>query len=120
VQKLPRISFGPWEYATLRLAFSSAGTKIEKSKKCRLSELPVRDHWGLVQTVFFAGRGVRGGTVVGSSAKIGGYPHTDPQTPENLAATICDVLGLPPTAAFHDPANRPHFIYHGKPIAALM
>jgi hypothetical protein len=84
------------------------------------AKLPGRDHWGLVQTVFFAGGGVRGGTIVGSSDKIGGYPHTDPQTPENMAATIYDVLGLPATAAFHDPADRPHFIYHGKPIAALM
>jgi hypothetical protein len=84
------------------------------------AKLPGRDHWGAVQTVFFAGGGVRGGTLVGSSDKMGGYPHTDPQTPENLAATIYDVLGLPPTAAFHDPANRPHFIYHGKPIAGLM
>src|SRR5581483_9475437 len=30
-------------------------------------KLPGRDHWGSVQTVFFAGGGVRGGTVVGSS-----------------------------------------------------
>jgi uncharacterized protein (DUF1501 family) len=84
------------------------------------AKLPGRDHWGRVQTVFFAGGGVRGGAVVGSSDKIGGYPHTDPQTPENVAATIYDFLGLPPTAAFCDPANRPHFIYHGKPMAALM
>ncbi len=28
-------------------------------------KLPGRDHWGAVQTVFFAGGGVRGGTVVG-------------------------------------------------------
>ena len=37
-------------------------------------KLPGRDHWGAVQTVFFAGGGVRGGTVVGSSDQNGGYP----------------------------------------------
>lgn len=80
---------------------------------------PGRDHWGRVQSVFFAGGGVKGGTVIGSSDKSGGYPHTDPQLPENMAATIYQALGLPETAAYRDPANRPHFIYHGKPIAGL-
>ncbi len=83
-------------------------------------KLPGRDHWGAVQTVFFAGGGVKGGTVVGSSDKIGGYPATDPQTPENMAATIYDALGIPPTLMWHDALDRPHHIYYGKPIAGLM
>lgn len=82
-------------------------------------KLPGRDHWGAAQTVFVAGGGTRGGTVVGSSDKHGGYPKTDPQTPENLAATIYHALGIPTTAAWHDATNRPHFIYHGTPIASL-
>jgi uncharacterized protein (DUF1501 family) len=94
--------------------------RTPRVSKLQGSRLPGRDHWGHVQTVFFAGGGVRGGAVAGSSDRIGGYPHTDPQTPENMAATIYDALGLPPTAAFRDPANRPHFIYHGKPIASLL
>lgn len=81
--------------------------------------LPGRDHWGAVQTVFFAGGGVKGGTVVGSSDRIGGYPATSPQTPENMAATIYEALGLPRTAAWHDANRRPHFIYHAEPIAGL-
>src|SRR5207253_8677818 len=56
--------------------------------------LPGRDHWGAVQTVFFAGGGVKGGRVVGSSGKIGGHPQDDPQTPENMAATIYDALRI--------------------------
>jgi uncharacterized protein (DUF1501 family) len=78
-----------------------------------------RDHWGAVQTVFFAGGGVRGGTVVGSSDKIGGYPSTDPQKPENMAATIYQALGLPKTVAWRDSLDRPHFVYHGEPIRGL-
>ncbi len=81
---------------------------------------PGRDHWGAVQTVFFAGGGVKGGTVVGSSDKIGGHPATDPQTPENMAATIYEALGIPPTLMWHDALDRPHHIYHGKPISGLM
>jgi uncharacterized protein (DUF1501 family) len=82
-------------------------------------KLPGRDHWGAVQTVFFAGGGVKGGTVIGSSDRIGGYPASSPQTPENMAATIYRSLGIPATAAWHDEADRPHHIYNGEPIAGL-
>jgi hypothetical protein len=82
-------------------------------------KLPGRDHWGAVQTVFFAGGGVKGGQVIGSSDRIGGYPASSPQTPENMAATIYRSLGIPPTAAWHDEADRPHHIYNGEPIAGL-
>lgn len=83
-------------------------------------KLPGRDHWGAVQTVFFAGGGVRGGTVIGSSDKIGGYPHTDPQTPENMAATIYQALGIPGTAVWRDEVDRPHHVYYDDPIRGLM
>jgi uncharacterized protein (DUF1501 family) len=82
-------------------------------------KLPGRDHWGAVQTVWFAGGGVKGGTVVGSSDKIGGYPATAPQTPENMAATIYQALGIPKTAEWHDTLNRPFAVYHGEPVAGL-
>ncbi|MFN0199808.1 MAG: DUF1501 domain-containing protein [Planctomycetaceae bacterium] len=78
-----------------------------------------RNHWGPVQTVFFAGGGVRGGTVVGTSDEIGGYPASDAHTPEDMAATIYESLGLPDTLTFRDEVDRPHFVYHGHPIAAL-
>ena len=81
---------------------------------------PGRDHWGAVQTVFFAGGGVRGGTVVGSSDKDAAYPASDPQTPENMAATIYRSLGIPSTAVWHDDVDRPHHIYHGEPIPGLL
>jgi hypothetical protein len=80
---------------------------------------PGRDHWGAVQTVFFAGGGIKGGTVVGSSDKIGGYPKSDPQTPENMAATIYNALGIPATVQWSDAEGRPHQVYYGKPIEGL-
>lgn len=94
--------------------------RTPKISKLPSSKLPGRDHWGSVQTVFFAGGGVRGGTLVGSSDKIGGHPHTDPQTPETMAATIYDALGIPPTAMWRDAVDRPHHIYHGQPIRGLV
>ena len=80
---------------------------------------PGRDHWGAVQTVFFAGGGTKGGTVVGSSDAHAGYPAADPQTPDNLAATIYHTLGIPKTAAWHDDADRPNHIYTADPIMGL-
>ncbi|MBI1347787.1 DUF1501 domain-containing protein [bacterium] len=80
---------------------------------------PGRDHWGAAQTLFFAGGGVRGGTVVGATDKIGAYPVEAPQKPEDMAATIYSALGIPSTAAWRDDVNRPHHIYHGRPISEL-
>jgi uncharacterized protein (DUF1501 family) len=81
---------------------------------------PGRDHWGAVQTVFFAGGGIKGGTVIGTSDKNGGYPADNPQTPENLAGTIYQSLGIPKSAMWQDAQDRPHHIYHGESIPGLL
>jgi len=83
-------------------------------------KLPGRDHWGAVQTVFFAGGGTKGGTVVGSTDKMGAYPAADPQTPENMAATIYDALGIPESTMWADELGRPHHVYFGEPIKGLV
>ncbi len=83
-------------------------------------KLPGRDHWGAVQTVFFAGGGVRGGRVVGSSDRIGGHPASEPHTPENMAATIYSSLGIPAATMWRDSLDRPYHVYHGEPIAGLL
>jgi hypothetical protein len=84
------------------------------------SNLPGRDHWGAVQSVFFAGGGVQGGRVIGASDRLGAWPQSDPQTPENMAATIYRALGLPATITWKDSLQRPHHVYHGDPIAGLL
>jgi len=83
-------------------------------------KLPGRDHWGHVQSVFFAGGGIQGGRVIGSSDRIGGHPASDPQTPESMAATIYRTLGIPALAAWQDDVDRPHQVYQGEPIADLL
>ena len=83
-------------------------------------KLPGRDHWGAVQTVFFAGGGVRGGTVIGASDRVGAYPADNPQTPENMAASIYHSLGIPASATWQDAEDRPHQIYYGEPIPGLI
>ena len=84
------------------------------------TKLPGRDHWGAVQSAFFAGGGIQGGRVVGSSDQLAAYPASNAQRPENVAATIYHSLGLPDTTAWTDELNRPHHIYHGEPIYDLL
>lgn len=84
------------------------------------AKLAGRDHWGAVQTVLFAGGGVKGGNVIGSSDSSGGYPETDPQKPENMAATIYETLGIPRTAVWYDATDRPHYFYHADAIRGLV
>jgi hypothetical protein len=78
-----------------------------------------RDHWGPVMTVLLAGAGVRGGRVLGATDKIAAYPLSDKQTPENLAATIYETLGIPRTTQWVDIDGRPHELYRGAPIEGL-
>jgi Protein of unknown function (DUF1501) len=53
-----------------------------------------RDHWASVWSMLLAGGGVRGGTVIGASDRLGGEPQDMPVGPERLAATICRAVGL--------------------------
>ena len=104
---------------TLVIVGSEFG-RTPKIKSISAAALPGRDHWGAVQSVLLAGGGVKGGRVIGSSDKIGGFPASDAQTPENLAATIYEALGLPRDLMWHDFTNRPHTLYMGSPISGLM
>lgn len=106
--------------STLIVVAGEFGRTPKISRLPQFYKLPGRDHWGAVQTVFFAGGGVQGGRVIGSSDRIGGHPATEPHTPEDMAATIYHALGIPATAHWHDTLERPHPVYHGKPITALL
>jgi hypothetical protein len=56
---------------------------------------------------------------VGAADKLGARPSADPQTPDNLAATIYQALGIPRSAVWRDTGARPHSFYTGEPIEAL-
>jgi len=78
-----------------------------------------RDHWGKVFSIAFAGGGVRGGTVYGSSDKDAGYPVDGKVTPADVTATIFHCLGHRADAEIHDPLGRPYPISRGEPIDAI-
>jgi hypothetical protein len=79
-----------------------------------------RDHWGHVFSFVMAGAGVRTAQVVGSSDKNGAYPASFPLEPQDLTATVCHLLGIPPEATFPHPTGRPMHVTEGEPIRALL
>ncbi|MEQ9069922.1 MAG: DUF1501 domain-containing protein [Gimesia chilikensis] len=62
---------------------------------------------GLCFTCYFAGGGVQGGRVVGSSDPIGGVPADRPVSPGDLAATVYHSLGFDLHTVLPGPAGRP-------------
>jgi hypothetical protein len=78
-----------------------------------------RDHWPDVYSIVLAGGGIRGGSVYGSSDKIGAYPAADPVTPGDLAATLFWRLGIDPTIEIRDLTGRPYHVAEGEPIRKL-
>jgi hypothetical protein len=54
-----------------------------------------RDHWAGVWTMLLAGAGIRGGTVIGSSDRLGGEPKDAPIGPDQFAGLMRHTLGLP-------------------------
>lgn len=53
-----------------------------------------RDHWAGCWTLLLAGAGVDGGTVIGSSDRLGGEPKDTPVGPDWLTGTIRTTLGV--------------------------
>lgn len=78
-----------------------------------------RDHWASANTALIAGAGVRGGTILGETDKLGAYVTADKQTPENVAATIFETLNIPRDTRWVDFDGRPHELYRADPIIGL-
>ncbi|MGD0039515.1 MAG: DUF1501 domain-containing protein [Isosphaeraceae bacterium] len=85
----------------------------------RINGTAGRDHWPHCYSVVLAGGGIRGGTVFGSSDKLGAYPETDLITPADLAATLFWRFGLDPRKEMSDLTGRPYKLADGQPIERL-
>lgn len=79
-----------------------------------------RDHWGPCNTIWFAGGGIPGGQVLGSSDKHAAYPESDPVSPADVTATIFHLLGVDPHTIVHDREERPHTISQGRPLEVIL
>jgi len=78
-----------------------------------------RDHWSGAFFAVFAGGGVQGGQVIGSSDAIAAYPATRPYRPSDLGATIYQALGMDPESELRDRLNRPLRLNGGEVIEPL-
>jgi hypothetical protein len=80
-----------------------------------------RDHWAPLSTLALAGGGLKMGQVVGESNAKVEVPKSRPITPQDLMATIFQVLGIDQDLQFKDPSGRPiPMINGGKPIPELV
>jgi hypothetical protein len=79
-----------------------------------------RDHWPYVFSAAFAGGGVQGGRVIGSSDREGALPQDNPKLPHDVLATIYSHLGVDMQAHYTDSSGRPHVVLpQGLRIAEL-
>jgi uncharacterized protein (DUF1501 family) len=69
-----------------------------------------RDHWGPAGSLLFAGAGVRGGLVLGTTDKQGAYVTKRPVTPADVCHTVYDRLGIDPRKLLQAPDGRPQEI----------
>lgn len=78
-----------------------------------------RDHWGPCQSVVFAGGGIRGGQIFGSSDAHAAYPRDHAVNPADIVATIYHALGLRSDLEIHDREGRPYRLTEGRPLVNL-
>ena len=79
-----------------------------------------RGHWSYCFPCVLAGAGIRGGITYGRSDKDAAYPSDRPVSPEDLACTIFDALGIDPHGFIPDRQGRPVALMDaGQPLREL-
>jgi uncharacterized protein (DUF1501 family) len=87
----------------------------------RINAAAGRDHWNFCYSLLLAGGGIKGGTVHGSSDRIGAYPSSNPVGPADVIATIYHCLGIPADLELHDRLHRPYqLVPWGNPIREVL
>ncbi|MFP6769555.1 MAG: DUF1501 domain-containing protein [Planctomycetaceae bacterium] len=79
-----------------------------------------RGHWSHCFPCVLAGAGIRGGELYGRSDADAAYPAENPVSPEDMAATIFDALGINHELRLPDAQSRPTLILEGgEPLRHL-
>jgi uncharacterized protein (DUF1501 family) len=80
-----------------------------------------RDHWSDSAFALFAGGGLKVGQVIGATDSRCVRPRTRAYGPQNVLATLYDVLGIDPSATIPDYSGRPMNVLDDRdPIAELL
>ena len=87
----------------------------------RINRNAGRDHWAPLSTLALAGGGLKMGQVVGESSANAEVPKSTPIGPQDLMATVFDVLGLDPKMQVTSSSGRPTYLLEeGAPIRELV
>jgi uncharacterized protein (DUF1501 family) len=78
-----------------------------------------RDHWPGVWSILFAGAGVRGGQVIGSSDALAAEPKDRLISPQEVAASIYHGLGIDPKTELVRPDGQSIPLADAEPISEL-
>ncbi len=80
-----------------------------------------RDHWSRSMAVVLAGGGFKGGCAYGTTDKEGMAPANDPVSPDDVAATIFQQLGINPKHELSTSTGRPIQLFReGRVIDRLL
>jgi len=80
-----------------------------------------RDHWSTAGSAFFAGGGLKVGQVVGQTNALAEYVTDNPVGPQDIAATIYHVMGVPLHTWYKAQDGRPiELCPEGKPVKQLI
>ncbi|HEY1065061.1 MAG TPA: DUF1501 domain-containing protein [Pirellulales bacterium] len=86
----------------------------------RINEDAGRDHHAAVFSCLFAGGGVKGGQVIGSSNEDGYLPADRPVQVADIHASVCHGLGINPNKEVMTQLQRPmKLVDNGKPVSEL-
>jgi hypothetical protein len=87
----------------------------------KLKEFGGRDHWPGAGSVLFAGGGLRMGQLIGETDAGGERPNTRQYGPQNVFATLYQLLGIDPGLTVPNHAGRPMYLLDdSEPIAELL
>jgi len=83
--------------------------------------IPGRDHWGQAMSVILAGGGLKTGQVIGATNSKAEHPVARALKPDDVLATIYEVMGIDPETTFKDFAGRPvPLVDQGKAIKEIL
>lgn len=80
-----------------------------------------RDHWPRAMCCLIAGGGIAGGRVIGESDAKGEGPKDKAISPDDVAATFYQSLGIDPRKEYQTPTGRPvMLVRNGTPMRELL
>ena len=85
----------------------------EMGRTPKINKQAGRDHWSMVQSVLFAGGGIKPGIIIGASDRTQTSPTSDPVSVEDILHTIFQLMGIDPAKTYNTPLGRPVPIVNG-------